>query len=250
LHDCPGLFHEDTMTSEILILAGTAATLGFIHTLLGPDHYLPFIVLSKARNWSRAKTLTITFLCGIGHVLSSVILGFVGIALGIALFKLEAIEAFRGDIAAWLLIAFGFTYFIWGVHRAIRQKPHTHLHIHGDGELHDHQHTHVSDHTHPHDNRKSSIPITPWVLFTIFVFGPCEPLIPLIMYPAAENNMLSVAIVASVFGVVTLATMLTLVLSASYGLSKFPLKRLEKYSHAFAGLAIVVSGGAIKLLGL
>ena len=77
------------MSSEVIILAGTAATIGLIHTILGPDHYLPFIVLSKARQWSMLKTSVITFLCGLGHVLSSIILGFVGIALGMALFKLE-----------------------------------------------------------------------------------------------------------------------------------------------------------------
>lgn len=214
------------MSNEVIILVGTAAGIGFIHTLLGPDHYLPFIVLSKARQWSISKTLVITFLCGLGHVLSSVALGFIGIALGTAVFKLEAIESFRGDIAAWFLIAFGFTYSIWGIHRAIRKKSHSHH----------------------HDIKVGSL--TPWVLFTIFVFGPCEPLIPLIMYPAARNNMLSVAIVASVFGLITIGTMLTIVLASSYGLSRLPLRRLEKYSHALAGLAILFSGGAIKLLGL
>ncbi|MFC2067654.1 sulfite exporter TauE/SafE family protein [Chloroflexota bacterium] len=235
------------MSNEVIILAGTAATIGFLHTILGPDHYLPFIVLSKARQWPKVKTLVITFLCGIGHVLSSIILGFVGIALGIAIFKLEAIESFRGDIAAWLLLTFGFTYFIWGIHRAFRKRTHDHDHIHERGVAHIHSHNHFTDHSHPHDMKVASL--TPWVLFTIFVFGPCEPLIPLIMYPAATNNMLSVAIVASVFGFVTIGTMLSIVLIASFGLSNLPLRRLERYSHALAGLVIFLSGGAIKFLG-
>ncbi len=236
------------MSNEVLLLAGTAATIGFIHTALGPDHYLPFIVLSKARQWSILKTSIVTFICGLGHVLSSIILGFVGIALGIAVFKLEAIESFRGDIAAWLLIAFGLTYFVWGLHRAIRKKSHRHSHFHQNRETHDHQHSHLGNHAHPHNLKVASL--TPWILFTIFIFGPCEPLIPLIMYPAANNNMLSVAIVASVFGVVTIGTMLVIVLASSYSLAKLPLRRLEKYSHALAGLTILLSGGAIKFLGL
>ncbi len=236
------------MSNEVIILAGTAATIGIIHTVLGPDHYLPFIVLSKARQWTKLKTLVITFLCGIGHVLSSIILGFIGIALGIAVFKLEAIESFRGDIAAWLLLAFGFTYFVWGIHRAIRKRSHEHIHVHEGGETHVHQHKHLAAHSHPHDIKVASL--TPWILFTIFVFGPCEPLIPLIMYPAATNDMFSVAIVASIFGLVTIGTMLSIVLVSSYGLSKLPLRRLERYSHALAGLAILLSGGAIKFLGL
>jgi len=180
--------------------------------------------------------------------LSSIILGFIGVALGIALFKLEAIEAFRGDIAAWLLIAFGFTYFVWGMTRAIRKRTHQHIHVHENGESHNHTHNHLDDNTHPYKSGFGGT--TPWVLFTIFVFGPCEPLIPLIMYPAAQDNMASVAIVALVFGFVTIATMLSIVLALSLGLSRIPLRGLERYSHALAGLAIFLSGGAIKVLGL
>ncbi len=236
------------MSSEIAILAGTAAIIGLTHTILGPDHYLPFIVLSKARNWSSIKTVTITLLCGIGHILSSVVLGFIGIALGLAVFKLEAIESFRGEIAAWLLIALGFTYFVWGMHRAIRSRPHEHVHLHEDREPHSHSHKHLEDHSHVHTSKSGTL--TPWVPFTTFVFGPCEPLIPLVMYPAAKHNMIAVAIVASIFGLTTISTMLFTVLASSYGLSKLPLHKLERYSHALAGLAIFLSGGAIKFLGL
>ncbi len=70
------------------------------------------------------------------------------------------------------------------------------------------------------------------------------------MYPAAKNDMFSVAIVASIFGLTTIATMLSIVLASYYGLSKLPLRKLERYSHALAGLAILLSGTAIKFLGL
>ena len=236
------------MSNEFIILAGTAATVGFFHTILGPDHYLPFIVLSRARQWSSVRTAMITLLCGIGHVLSSIILGSIGIVLGIAVFKLEVIESSRGEVAAWLLIAFGFTYFIWGIHRAIRSRPHEHSHTHENEEIHLHSHNHIKDHSHIHTSKSDGS--TPWILFTIFVFGPCEPLIPLVMYPAAKGNMTAVAIVASIFGLTTIATMLCIVLASFYGLSKLPLHNLEKYSHALAGLAIFLCGGAIKFLGL
>jgi len=62
----------------------TAASIGFFHTLLGPDHYLPFVMMSWARKWSAAKTLLITFVCAVGHIASSVVLGFVGVGFGTA----------------------------------------------------------------------------------------------------------------------------------------------------------------------
>ena len=125
---------------ETAILSVTAASIGFLHTLFGPDHYLPFIVMSRAGRWTMKKTALITLLCGVGHVLSSVLLGLVGVAIGTAVTKLEVIEGARGNIAAWLLIGFGFAYFVWGLHRAIKGKTHSHVHVHGEGDDHDHEH--------------------------------------------------------------------------------------------------------------
>lgn len=234
------------MSSELAILSGTAASLGFVHTILGPDHYVPFIVLSRARGWSALRTSFITFACGVGHVLSSIVLGFIGIALGIAVFKLESIEAFRGDVATWFVIIFGFTYFIWGLHRAIRNKPHRHVHVHAGGA----GHTYEDAAGHAHDEDTTKVNVTPWVLFIIFVLGPCEPLIPLIMYPAARGSVMDVVVVATVFGSVTVLTMLGTVLLSYYGLSRMPFRRFERYAHAIAGLAIFLCGGAMKFLGL
>ncbi len=246
---------------EIWVLAGTAASLGLIHTVIGPDHYLPFIVMSRAREWTLRKTLFISFLAGLGHILSSVVLGFVGIALGIAVAKLEGVESARGEIAAWLLIGFGLAYFIWGMRRAWKGKPHAHAHLHGHGGphehphgpehgVHEHVHSHeIAEHAHPHGEEKKAN-ITPWVLFTIFVFGPCEPLIPLVMYPAARHSTAGVALVAAAFGLVTIATMLVIITAASWGARFVRLGKLERYSHALAGLMIFVSGLAVQFLGL
>lgn len=236
------------MDNSIIILCGTAASIGFIHTLLGPDHYLPFIMMGRARRWSLSKTAWITFLCGLGHVLSSVVLGFMGVFIGIQVMELQAFEAFRGSIAAWLLIGFGFTYFIWGLHRAIRNRPHRHTHVHDQQGEHAHEHTHTSDHAHVHDSKKANI--TPWILFTIFVFGPCEPLIPLLMYPAAQSSIFGVFIVATVFSAITIGTMMTIVMLTAWGVSFAKLGWMERYTHAVAGATICAAGLAIQFLGL
>ena len=238
------------MQNGILILAGTAATIGFVHTVLGPDHYLPFIVIGRARQWPLPKTLFISFLCGLGHVLSSVVIGFMGIALGLAVFRIEGIESFRGSLAAWLLIGFGLAYFVWGLRKAIQNKPHKHLHLHADDVEHEHTHTHRQGaHAHIHDDKAKST-LTPWILFTIFVFGPCEPLIPLLMYPAAEHNIAGVVLVTLAFGVVTITTMLAIIAAASLGVRFIRLGFLEKYVHAIAGAMIFVSGISVQFLGL
>lgn len=206
----------------------TAASVGFLHTILGPDHYLPFIMIGKAREWTLRKTLWLTFLCGVGHVLSSVVIGLVGIAIGGQLQKIEWLEGFRGNLAAWALIAFGLAYAVWGLKHIFRPGREN-----------------VKD-EHSAQTKK----ITPWVLFIIFVLGPCEVLIPVLMYPAANESIGALLTVTGVFGVTTLATMMGAVFLASYGLSFISIKPLEKYTHTIAGMVIFLSGMAIQVLGL
>jgi len=233
------------MTDNLTALTITAASLAFVHTVLGPDHYLPFIVMSRARKWTIYKTSWVTLLSGFGHVISSILLGTIGIGIGIALNKLEFMESVRGDLAAWLFVLFGLAYMSWGIYRAVKNKPHKHIHYHGNGTSHVHEHTHLEEHDHTHKNN-----ITPWILFTIFFLGPCEPLIPLLMYPAAQNSSWGVAQVSIVFGLITMLTMLVLVLMASYGLKFVRLGKMERFTHAIAGATILLSGIAILFLGL
>ncbi|MCD4734741.1 MAG: sulfite exporter TauE/SafE family protein [Bacteroidales bacterium] len=232
------------MDQDIILLAVTAASIGFFHTLLGPDHYLPFIFMAKARKWSLVKTTWVTVACGVGHVGSSVLLGGIGIIFGLAVGKLTFFEGVRGDLAAWAFVLFGLVYFLWGVRRAILNKEHKHFHIHKDGTLHDHDHHHAGEHDHTHKKN-----ITPWILFTIFVLGPCEPLIPVLMYPASELSVSGMVFISLIFALVTIATMLSIVLLATFGLKVLPMGKLERYSHALAGFIVLLSGIAI-LAGL
>ncbi len=244
------------ITEQIVYFSGLGASLGFVHTFLGPDHYIPFVFMARARNWSQGKTVFITILCGLGHVLSSVALGFAGIALGIGVTRLTNIESVRGNWAAWAFTFFGLIYMVWGLYQAYKNKPHKHLHIHDGGIVHKHQHTHqnekvhISEHIHKHrDNTRN---ITPWVLFVIFVLGPCEPLIPVIIYPAIEDRgSISEAVVVSiVFSVVTIATMVAMVLILQKGIGLVSLNKLERFTHAIAGAMLLLSGIGILFLGL
>lgn len=222
------------MGPEMNLLLLTAASVGFLHTLMGPDHYVPFIAMARAGDWSRLKTAWVTILCGLGHVLGSVVLGLVGIGLGIAITNIEPIESFRGGLAGWALITFGLLYFVWGMRRAFKKHPHKHRHIFGH-------------HTRPGDEHGRSL--TPWILFTIFVFGPCEPLIPILMYPAAKSSPLGVALVVAVFGVVTILTMLGVVMLSYAGIRHLSLGKMEKFTHALAGAAIALCGAGIQFMG-
>jgi len=233
----------DPSTSLIALAAAT----GFVHTLAGPDHYVPFVVLARARSWSVAKTAVVTALCGVGHVASSVVLGLIGIAIGAAIFRLESIESMRGDLAAWAMIAFGLGYAVWGWRRRMRGKSHEHVHWHADDIVHSHPHTHEEGHAHVHDAHGRSI--TPWLLFLVFVLGPCEVLIPQLMVPAASGNAGLLATVVVVFGLTTICTMLVIVLAMTLGLKRLELRWLQRHVHTVAG-ATIAACGLLILAGL
>jgi sulfite exporter TauE/SafE len=239
------------MTPEITVLTLAAASIAFMHTVLGPDHYLPFIAMARARNWSMATTLRVTLICGLGHLLGSVLLGMIGIAIGSQLASLEWLESIRGELAAWLLMGFGLAYMVWGLRHAWLKRPHRHWHNHG-GLPHFHNHDRAEGREHASAHEQSNI--TPWVIFVIFVLGPCEPLIPLLMYPAARESMLGVIMVTTVFGMVTVATMTAVVIATMLGLDRLKIQarfgNLARFSHAAAGGTLLVCGLSVAFLGL
>lgn len=205
---------------EILALLLSAAGIAFTHTLVGADHYLPFVSVAVSRRWSWARLLTITLLCGIGHLLGSVLLGIFGIWLQAGVSGLVAIETRRADLAAWLLFSAGLVYMAWGIQQAGKH------------------------HLHQHRGKQPQ-----WLIFIIFVLGPCEPLIPLLMYPAAKASVAGVLVVTLVFGVVTVLTMLLAVSLSYLSLQQLQFPRLQRYGHALAGATLSGCGASMLFLG-
>ena len=242
------------MTAEVSLLVLTAFSVGFLHTILGPDHYIPFVAMARSNKWTSRKTILITALCGMGHIIGSVLIGAIGLLLGTLVFQIESIESFRGETAAWLLIGFGIAYLTWGIVRAVRDVPHTHLHSHVDGTVHTHLHKHDLEHRHVHESvqveeekePKPKRPLTPWILFLIFAFGPCEVLIPLLMYPAAEANTFAIVAVVGAFSLATVLTMVASVMLIVHGMNFVKLPNLHRFSHAIAGFAVLLCGFLVK----
>jgi len=210
------------------IVIGAAAGLGLVHTLLAPNHYLPFIMISKARKWSRQKTVLITALCSTGHVFGSLIIALLAVGFGVALNKIEIVNGYRANIAAWGLIIFGFGYVLYGVHAAV----------------HDH---HCCEHIHTKKNDIKSL--TPFILFMLFLFAPCEAWVPIMMFPALTNVPVYTVLIAFSFGLTTMATMVVLVYLGVHGVERLPFQKWEKYGHLIAGAVIFLCGVFVTFVG-
>jgi len=210
--------------SSILTLVVTASTVALLHALLGPDHYVPFIALGRARAWSLRRTLGITAACGIAHVGGSAILGVLLVSVGRSAATWARWEAFTGEVVGWLLLSFGAAYAVWGIRHALLRTTRLHHHHVGGSDA------------------------APWVLFLVFAFGPCEPLIPLAVVPAARQSWTALAWVVGAFGVVTVAAMLAVVAVGYVGAGRLaPRGGDQGWSHALAGAALVACGAAVRM---
>jgi nickel/cobalt exporter len=232
-------------TTATNVILGLAASVAVIHTAIGIDHAVPFVVLSRVQNWSLKRTLIITALCGVGHILSAVVIGFAAVGLGLAVEQLGPLEAVRGKLGLGILVAFGLGYAALGAVRLIRRTHgHRHVHVHEDGTVHEHDHA----------EQKKKI-VSTWTLFVVLVFGPCEALVPLLLAPGVTRDYGLLLSVIGVFGGLTVLTMLVLVTLGVLGtrmvsLEKIGGPKLAASSDVLAGLAIAATGVAVGALGL
>jgi nickel/cobalt transporter (NicO) family protein len=197
-------------------LVSSAALVGFLHTIFGPDHYLPFVALAHAGRWRTQKTMLVTFVCGVGHILGALMIGWLGVALGSGVVHVAKIESARNEIAAWVFILFGLAYLIWGLRKARQQ------------------------------NTQPSMRKLGQILFVIFVVGPCEPLIPLLIFPAVQRSPNALFMLSGIFGAVTIATMMGMVALLLKGVTLTPMQRQLRFAHAWAGLVLIFCGVAMK----
>lgn len=210
------------MTQEIGVLIYSSIGVGFLHALLGPDHYLPFIALAKARRLSWQRSLWITFLCGLGHLLSSIFLAGGLLLLGVSLKKIGVIDSCRAEITSWLFMTCGLVYMVWALKALFADKRSEILNSHNQ---------------------------TPWILFILFVLGPCEPLLAFLTHPMLAGQPGILLSITGLFGLTTLATMLACVASGFLLTKDFRLPVLEKYRHVFASTIFFFCGFGMRFLG-
>ena len=210
----------------MVILSVSAVSLAFFHAL-APDHWLPFVALAKGSRWSMKQLSLIATLAGIGHVASSLLIGLVGLWAGWMVHRTEGLEAWRGSAVMWLLIGFGIAYALWGLKHA--QHPHPHLTV--------------------QDAVKAYAARRVWILIAILVFGPCEPLVPL-MFLAYKEGMAAVWIVSLVFSLVTIAMVVGQSCLTYAGVRLINVPWMERYAHALSGIVIVLTAIFVMIAGV
>src|SRR3954463_8852150 len=98
------------MQSPVLTsIAVTGFTVAFFHAAI-PTHWLPFVLVARARGWARGPAVLVPALAGLGHVGVMTLLGLAIAWLGFRL------DERIGKAFPWIIgaVLFGFAaYYLW-----------------------------------------------------------------------------------------------------------------------------------------
>jgi nickel/cobalt transporter (NicO) family protein len=241
------------MSSTTPALLAAAAGVGFGHAIL-PDHWVPLAVLGRTRRYPLAKVARISGLAGIAHVLVSIILGGVIIAIGLQ-FRSQ-IQSAQDTIIGCVLIATGLGFI------ALELTGHGHHHDEdGHGHAGDDRHSHVDDHD-DHEDHAHGQPANGDQAHAANGFrGLAAVMVPFGAAASPDLTILPVFLAATtagvataigslvIFAAVTIGTIVGLTLAATRGGYQIRGQWLERWGNAFTALVLVVIG-ALVLAGL
>ena len=247
----PVLADELAMPSPVLTtIALTGFTVAFFHAAI-PTHWLPFVLVARARNWSRWKTLAVTVFAGLGHVALTSLLG-----LGIAWFGFQ-LDEHAGARFTWIvggmLIAIGLFYF-WQQFRGGGVRHH-HL-LGGQHRPSAHcAHGHEPENSHWDVELKES-PLASnkagdWAaisgLFVMLTLSPCEGFLPVYL-SGVQFGWRGFFVLSGILALATLLGMLLFTWLTLLGLERFEVKQFERYEAALLGAIFTVLGVLMLVL--
>lgn len=195
------------------LLAGSVL-LSIFHALI-PSHWLPVLAVSRQAGWSVTRTLGVTFLAGLAHVLSTVFLGLMLAAAGGTL--AAKAEHFTHWIAPALLVVLG-VYFLY------RHYYHHHFHLQGE---------------------KFGWSLTVSLAAAMF-FSPCLEIEGFFL-AAGEYGWGFTGWLALTYGTVTIAGMLVWMRLALAGLKRLDWHTWEHSAGLVTGFTLIVSGVLLYL---
>lgn len=229
-----------------LLLVTAAATAAF-HTLI-PDHWLPFVLVGRARGWSARTTAAVSGLSAIVHVLLSAALGLAAIQVGAL--AAAAVGRHLERASGLLLLVFGAAYALW----AWRKGGHFHP---GGALLHraeakegcdGHEGPENPEHLHYHADEawiragKGALPLA-----LVVGLNPCILVLP-IMVATAERGAMTVAAVTLAYSATTVLLMVGLSVAGVAGARRLPVPAIARHMEAASGVLIALVGAAVLLL--
>lgn len=231
------------MSATAPALLGAAAGVGFGHAIL-PDHWAPLAVIGRTRRYTFARVATLSSLAGVAHVLVSLLLGGVIIAVGLQ-FR-SAVQSAQDAIVGGLLIATGLGFAI--VELSGRARARRGAHTHGHSHAHE---TRVDDGAPQAAAREGSSNLRGLAAVMVPFGAAASPdltILPVVL--AATTSGVATAVGSLlIFAAVTIATIVGLTLAACFGGYQIRGRWLERWGNACTAV-VLLAIGALVLMGV
>ncbi len=229
--------------APFFLLTGTAIATAAFHTLI-PDHWLPFVLIGRARGWRARTVAAVSGASALIHTGLSVLLGLIAIRIGRE--AMEAVGVTLERVSGALLVVFGLVYAGW----AWKKGGHFHpggamLHREEEGPACDERegHSHPG-HLHYHaDGRLIESTGGRGALYLALIVGvnPCVLVLPILL-AAAKHGAVAVALVSLAYSATTIALMVGLSVAGVAGIRRFEPPGAARYMEAASGLLIAAVG--------
>jgi ABC-type nickel/cobalt efflux system permease component RcnA len=237
------------LDSTVVMLLSTAGATALFHTLI-PDHWLPFVLVGRARHWSARTTALVAGFSALIHVALSIVLGL--ITLGIGLAAAEVIGHTLEKAGGVLLVLFGLVYAAWSWRKGGHFHPGGslfHVHDHDascDGDEGDRNPEHL--HYHADDKLiRGEVGWSAMGLALIVGVNPCVLILP-IMLASASKGATAFWLVVVAYVVPTVVLMVGLSAFGVAGSRRLIVPGAARYMELVSGLLIAALGIAFLLL--
>jgi hypothetical protein len=234
-------------TTTLTTIAALGFPVAFLHAAI-PTHWLPFVLVGRARRWTRLKTIAVTLGAGVGHVLLTSALG-----LAIAWFGFKLHSNFGAAfpwIAAGILAALGMFY-LWRQWRGAGV-----LHHHPPGSPHHADENCGHDEAQSHWDReldgaplvaKPGDSVAIGGLFVMLTLSPCEAFLPVYL-SGVQFGRRGFIVLSAILAIAALAGMTLFTWLALLGFDRVSVRRFERHEAGLIGAIFLLLAVVVLLL--
>lgn len=187
--------------------------LSILHGVI-PNHWLPVLAIGRKENWTINEVTRVTFLSGLAHALSTIIIGVIIGLLGLKL--TESVQHFSHIVAPSVLILLGI-FFIYQHHR------HRHFYLHNQPKS---------------ALSKNKIIIT---LVIAMFFSPCMEIEAYFLL-AGSMGWYAIITIALLYLTISVSGMVLWVRLAYKGILKLNWHKIEHNAGIITGLTLIITG--------
>ena len=237
----------DDPTLQLLI--ATAVSTAAFHTLI-PDHWLPFVLMGRARGWSGRTTALVSGASAVIHTGTSALLALLALWIGMGV--AEALGERLEHASAVLLVVFGLAYAVWAWSKGGHFHPFGH-HVHaGEDAAGCHEHAgapHAGHWTYHADDALIRGEHSRGVLGLAAIVGlnPCVLLLP-VVFASSDRGALALTAVIAAYTITTVGLMMGLSVLGVIGLRRIRVPAAARHLEAASGLLIALTGIVVWLL--